>query len=237
MFELGKLDTHRQRRVARSLIEADGDDAFRHTLHERVQEALQDAVAAGEALGGVHSVPPIAVDNAADATFAGFFNALTALESAVSDRVVAPKPRALAAQRAAATLRLRAFPQGVRFLTLSMPLQHEGMTRVMDRLLRDEHCVEAVQTLGLGWLVEHMEGHMAPYGRVVKRVDNRDTAALSKAFHEAFRKLALRTLDHHEGDAAVRARLLGAHERESEAQRSADRSASKRRGKGAKTDG
>ncbi len=118
-----------------------------------------------------------------------------------------------------------------------MPLQYEGMTRAMDRLRRDAACVEAVETLGLGWLVEHMDRHMAPYGRVVKRVDNRDGAALSKAFHEAFRKLALRTLDHHEGDAAARARLLGAHERESEAQRAADRSSRKRRGKSEKTDG
>ncbi len=98
MFELGKLDVHRRRRRGvLSLIEAHGDDALGLTLHERVRDALREAVAAGEALGGVHSVPPIAVDNAADATFAGFFHALTALESAVSDRVVAPTPRALAA--------------------------------------------------------------------------------------------------------------------------------------------
>jgi len=102
---------------------------------------------------------------------------------------------------------------------------------VVDRLRNDAPCADAVTTLRLGWMVDHMEAHLAPYGRVVNRGDTRDTEAASGAFHAAFRTLALRVLDLHEGDADVRARLLGAYERELEARRDDERASRKRRAK------
>lgn len=52
----------------------------------RVREALAEAADAGVALGRAHSVPPIAVDNAADATFAALFNARRAADRASRKR-------------------------------------------------------------------------------------------------------------------------------------------------------
>jgi len=231
MLDLVKLSPNRQRRVFLSLDEVRGDKVFVSALNERVRDALEDVVLRGQELAGSHSLPPLAVDNSTDAAFSGFFALVTAIESAVSDRVVAPAPAATAAKRAASTILLRAFPQGTSFLLRAMPLQHEAMSKVMDRLLRDEPCVEAVKLLGLGWLVEHMGAHMGPYGRVVSRGDSRDAEAVSNAFHGAFRSLALRALDHHEADADIRARLLGAYERELEAQREEERASRKRRDK------
>lgn len=231
MLELVKLGPNRQRRVFLSLDEVRGDKVFVSALNGRVRDALEEVVLRGQELAGTHSVPPIAVDNAADAAFSGFFAIVTAIEGAVNDRVVTPTPAATAAKRAAGAILLRAFPKGTAFLSLAMPLQHEAMKQVIDRLLRDDACVEAVKLLGLGWLVEHMGAHMGPYGRVVSRGDSRDADAASDAFHSAFRTLALRALDHHEADADIRARLLGAYERELDAQREDERASRKRREK------
>ena len=231
MLDLNKLSPNRQRRVFLSLVEVRGDKVFVSALNERVRDALEAVVLQGQELADSHSLPPLAVDNSTDATFSGFFALVSAIESAVSDRVVAPAPAATAAKRAASTLLLRAFPNGTSFLLLAMPLQHEAMAKVMDRLRRDEPCVEAVKLLGLGWLVDHMDAHMGPYGRVVSRGDSRDAEAVSNAFHSAFRSLALRALDHHEDDADIRARLLGAYERELDAQREEERASRKRREK------
>ena len=152
--------------------------------------------------------------------------------------MVSPLPPAQAAKRSAASvLVMRAFPQGSAFLSRSMPLQHEAMTQAMDRLRNDDACVAAIKELGLGWYVDHMEAHMAPYGRAVRASDNRDVDALSTAFHSAFRALAFATLAHHDGDADVRSRLLGAYERELEAQRSDERAARKRREKADASEG
>lgn len=231
MLEMTRLNANRQRRVFLSLAEVRDDKAFVRSLDARVRDGLEGAVLAGQPLGARHSIPPLVVDNSSDAAFAGLFNLAAAVESAVTDRVVEPSAEALAAKRAASTILLRAYPNGVTFLSLSMALQYEGMTQVVDRLRNDATCAEAVKTLRLGWMVDHMEAHLAPYGRVVNRGDTRDTEAASNAFHAAFRTLALRVLDHHEADADIRARLLGAYERELEAQREDERASRKRRAK------
>lgn len=231
MLEMTRLNANRQRRVFLSLAEVRDDKAFVRSLDGRVRDALEGAVTAGQPLGARHSIPPLVVDNSSDAAFAGLYNLVVAVESAVLDRVVDPSPEAVAAKRAASTIVLRAYPDGVSFLSQSMALQYEGMTRVVDRLRNDAPCADAVKTLRLGWMVDHMEAHLAPYGRVVNRGDTRDTEAASGTFHAAFRTLALRVLDQYEGDADVRARLLGAYERELEAQRDDERASRKRRAK------
>lgn len=231
MLDMARLNANRQRRVFLSLVEVQQDKVFVRLLADRVRDALEGAVTAGQPLGARHSLPPLVVDNSTDAVFGGCFTLVTAIESAVTDRVVDPSPEAVAAKRAASTLALRAFPNGTAFLMQSMPLQYEGMTQVVDRLRNDAPCVAAVATLHLGWMVDLMEAHLAPYGRVVNRGDNRDTEAASAAFHAAFRTLAMRALDHHDADADIRSRLLGAYERELEAQREEERGARKRREK------
>lgn len=231
MLEMARLNANRQRRVFLSLQEVREDKAFVRSLDARVREALEGAVLAGQPLAARHSLPPIVVDNSADSAFGGFYAIVTAIDGAVNDRVVEPTPEAVAARRAASTIVLRAFPKGTGFITQSMALQYEGMTQVVDRLRRDEACVDGVKTLGLGWMVDLLEAHLEPYGRIVNRGDTRDAEAASNAFHAAFRTLAMRALDHHEADADIRARLLGAYERELDAQREEDRASRKRREK------
>lgn len=238
MLDLKKITVARQRRVVLSLIEASQDKAFMRSLQDRVREQIDEAIRAGQELGGTHSLPPLAVDNATDAVFSGFVAILTAIEGGMTDKVVSPLPPEQAAKKSAASvLLMRVFPQGSAFISRSMPLQHEAMTKVMDRLRNDDACVAAIKELDLGWYVDHMEAHMAPYGRAVRASDNRDVDALSTAFHSAFRALAFATLAHHDGDADVRSRLLGAYERELEAQRSDERASRKRREKADASEG
>jgi hypothetical protein len=232
MLDLKKITVARQRRVVLTLIEAYEDKAFMRSMHDKVCAALGEAIRAGQELGGTHSLPPMAVDNATDSVFSGFLNLLGAIDTGMTDKVVSPLPPEQAAKKSAASvLVMRAFPQGSAFISRSMPLQHEAMTQVMDRLRNDEACVAAIRELNLGWYVDHMGAHMAPYGRAVRASDNRDVDALSTAFHGAFRALAFATLAHHDGDADVRSRLLGAYERELEAQRADERASRKRREK------
>jgi hypothetical protein len=127
-------------------------------------------------------------------------------------------------------LRQRLFPDGASaFTSETMPLQYDAMSRVMGLLRNDVECVAAVRELGLGYMVDHIEAHLVPYGRAVKTQDGRDVEALGAVFHAAFTKLALAPEAHHAGEAEVRKRLLGAYEAELESQREDERDARARR--------
>jgi hypothetical protein len=230
MFDLTRLVIARQRRVAQSLSEFVKNPKALKGLHADVRKALEHAVETGAALDDAPELPPLLVDNSSDAVFAAFDAWLEATVRGMNDRVVTPLPPDRAAKKAAAaTLRARALPRGTRFLALSMPLQYDAMKKVIDALREDDACVAAIKELDAGFWVDHMEAHLAPYGRAVKTLDGRDVDALGEAFHKAFHKLCLATLTHHDGDAGVRKGLLGAYETELEAQREDERAARKRR--------
>lgn len=233
MFELVRLVIARQRRLLGALQEADADKSFVKQLAEPVREALQEAVRAGEPLDDDHAVPPFVVDNSADAAIGGFHTIVVGIDKALSDRLIKPLPPERAKKKAAARdILQRAFPNGTGFLGDAMPLQYTAMKKLV-KTLRAKPCADAVAVLGLGYLVDHIEDHLAPYGRAVKTRDNRDLEEVGAAFHEAYTALALLATAHHAGDDEVKKRLLNPYRTQLSDQRQDDRAARARSAKNA----
>ncbi len=224
MLNLPRLPLVRQRRVAQSLTDLLADKDSTKPFHASVKASLGAAAAIGLRLDAGRELPPFVLDNTTDTVFLGFDNVISAIERGMDDRVVKPLPSVQAKKKAAAsTIRLKAIPDGMPFLSLSMPLQYDAMRSVMDLLEKDEGCVAAVEELDLGYFVAHMSAHLAPYGRAVKSADGRDLEGEGDAFHAAFLKLAVQTSAFHADDKAIHKQILGAYETELEAQREEDR--------------
>lgn len=225
MFELVRLVIARQRRLLGALREAEADKSFVKQLAEPVREALQGAVRAGEPLDDDHAVPPFVIDNSADAAIGGFHTIVVGIEKGLSDRLIKPLPPERAKKKAAARdILQRAFPNGTGFLGEAMSLQYTAMEKLV-KTLRAKQCADAVAALGLGYLVDHIEDHLAPYGRAVKTRDNRDLEEIGTAFHEAYTTLALLVTAHHAGDDDVKKRLLNPYRKQLSDQRQDERAA------------
>ena len=147
------------------------------------------------------------------------------IEKALSDRLIKPLPPDRAKKKAAASeVVQRAFPVGTGFLSEAMPLQYTAMEKLM-KTLRGDPCSDAVAALGLGYLVDHIEDHLAPYGRAVKTRDNRDLEEVGAAFHDGYTKLALAVTVHHADDEEVKKRLLNPYRKQLSDQRNEERAA------------
>jgi hypothetical protein len=224
MLDVTRLPIVRQRRVAQSLIDLSTDKNTLKSLDVKVKDALGVAVTVGRRLDAGRELPALVLDNTTDTVFAAFDTTVDAIERGMDDRVVKPLPAIQAKKKAAAsTIRLKAIPDGMPFLSLSMPLQYDAMRTVMDLLEKDAECVAAVKELDLAYFVEHMAAHLAPYGRAVKTADGRDLEAEGDAFHAAFVKLAVQASAQHAEDDAVRKQILGAYEKELLAHREDER--------------
>lgn len=224
MINLPRLPIVRQRRVAQSLTDLHANKNATKAFHAKVKDALDIAVTAGGRLDSDRELPVLVLDNTTDTVYSAFDGAIYAIERGMDDRVIKPLPPPQAKKKAAAsTIRLKVIPDGMPFLSLSMPLQYDAMRTVIDRLEKDPECVAAVDELGLDYFVAHMAAHLAPYGRAVKTADGRDLEAEGDAFHAAFVKLAVQASAQHADDAAVRKQIFGAYETELEAQREEDR--------------
>ena len=224
MLDLQRLIIVRQRRLSQSLAETSRDKAFVKTLAPEVRSALTDTVTAGSALDSEHVLPPLLVDNSTDTVFGAFDAFLGSIVRGMTDRVIAPLPAPQAKKKAAAAfLRQRVFPQGVEFLSRSMPLQYDAMVNVIATLRDDAECVAAVKELDAGYFVDHMEAHLAPYGRAVRTTDDRDMEAAGAAFHAAYVTLVVKSTAHHAGTAAIETRLWNPYQHEIAAQREDER--------------
>jgi len=224
MLDLQRLIIPRQRRLALSLTQSVQDKVFVKSLAPDVRSSLTEAVKAGEGLDTNHVLPPLLVDGSADTVFAAFDGLLASIVRGMTDRVIAPLPPPQAKKKAAAAhLRQRAFPNGVDFLSRSMPLQYDAMVTVIGTLRDDAECAAAVKELDAGYFVDHMEAHLAPYGRAVRTTDDRDLEAVGAAFHTAYVDLVVKTTALHGGAAAIRARLFNPYETEVAAQREEER--------------
>lgn len=229
---LPRLPMARQRRVAGALLDALNDPDFMRRLAPPVREALAEAWAAGEDLGLGHSLPPLVVDAAGDAAFAGFEGVLSAIVRATSGKVVNLPPEETVRKRAAAARLLqRVFPRGIDFLSQSMSLQYTAMVKIIDTLRKDAECSAAVAELQLGWLVDHMEAHLAPYERAVMTTDARDPEAESAKFHAAYTNLVVQAAAHHPVDEWIAQKIKGAYETQLKAHRKERRSARARQRK------
>lgn len=224
MLDLQRLIIVRQRRLSQSLAETAEDKAFVKTLATEVRTALTETVTAGEALDSDHVLPPLLVDNSTDTVFGAFDAFVASIVRGMTDRVIAPLPAPQAKKKAAAAhVRQRAFPHGVEFLSRSMPLQYDAMAKVIATLREDPACVAAVNELGAGYFVDHMEAHLAPYGRAVRTTDDRDMEAVGAAFHAAYVRLVVKITAYHADAATIEMRLCNPYQHELAAQREEER--------------
>jgi hypothetical protein len=220
MLELPRLTIIRQRRLAQALEASRQDAAFVKTLAPPVVTALAAVVAAGTEIDVDHVLPPLLVDTTTDAVFAAFESYLGAIVRGMSDKVIAPLPADRAAKKAAASLLLeRVYPDGVAFLARAMPLQYDAMAKVVDLLRKDAGCIAAVKELGAEFFVDHMEAHLAPYGRAVKTTDDRDLEAAGGVFHAAYVALVVQIEANHGADEAIKKVLWNPYQTELDDQR------------------
>jgi hypothetical protein len=220
MLELQRLTIIRQRRLAQALEAAQQDAAFVKTLAKPAAAALAAVVVAGVDIDVDHALPPLLVDNTTDSVFGSFEGFLKAIVRGMSDKVIAPLPSDRAAKKAAASLLLgRAYPDGVAFLSRAMPLQYDAMAKLVDLLRKDPACVAAVKELAAEFFVDHLEAHLAPYGRAVKTTDDRDLEAAGGVFHEAYVGLVVQIEANHAGDDDIKERLWNPYQTELDDQR------------------
>ncbi len=229
MLELPRLTMQRQRRVYLALLDLLADKIATKPMHADVRASLAKTVDLGAGLSVDRELPPLVLDNTADAVIGAFDDLLESVERLLNDRVVRPLTEEQTQMKnAATTVRQFAFAEGTDYLVASMPLQYKGMRATADALQNNKTCAAAVKTLHLGWAVDHLIAHLAPYGRAVKAADGRDLEAVSDAFHAALEDLAVKTTAHHGADKAIRSQLLGAYETELAAQREDERATRKR---------
>lgn len=229
MFTLPRLTVRRQRRVASDIDKAVDDKAFVKSLHADVRPVFERAVEAGRRLDAGRELPPLLLDKTTDGVFGAFQHVAENIYEGMDDRVVPLTPDRIKKKAAANAILTRALPSGLGYLSQSMSLQYEDMRGIVDHLHDDAECVAAVGELHLGYFVDHMNAHLAPYGRAVKTADGRDLEAESDAFHALFTDLAVKVTANYAADAPVRNALLGAYETELEAQRAEEREARRRR--------
>lgn len=229
MINLPRIPIVRQRRVAMSLTDLLADKNATKPLHAEVKATLGETVSIGARLDAGRELPPLVLDKGTDTVFFSFDKVIEGIERGMDDRVISPLQPVLAKKKAAAsTIRLKVIPDGMPFLSSSMPLQYDGMRAVMDLLEKDAECKAAVEELGLEYFVSHMSAHLAPYGRAVKSADHRDLEAESDDFHASFLKLAVQTMAHHANDGAVHKQIFAAYETELAAHREEERAARQR---------
>lgn len=226
-FDLPRLIVARQQRVLQALRELSEDKALVKALHPDARDRLLQCIAAGAPLDLAHALPPLLLDNTTDSVVGALLRVVTAIEDGLDDRIVPLDPKKAARRDAARLVHQRAFPIGVPFLSDTMPLQYRAMRTLADTLGAAD-CVKAVATLGLEYLVEHFEAHLAPYGRAVKTTDNRDVEADSDRFHAALVALAMQVTVHH-GGTPIEKQLMAAYDTELEAQRTEEREARRAR--------
>lgn len=97
------------------------------------------------------------------------------------------------------------------------------MAKVIATLRDDPECVAAVKELDASYFVDHMEAHLAPYGRAVRTTDDRDMGAVGAAFHAAYVGLVVKSTAHHAGAAEIEKRLYNPYQHEIAAQREEER--------------
>lgn len=224
MIDLTRLPISRMARVWHALSDNQSDGKLLKSLAPQVKNSLAAAVSAGESLSAGRELPALVLDNTTDTVFYGFRDVVGCILKGMDDRVI-PLPKAQATKKAAATtLQLRALSDEMAYLSDSMPLQYAAMRKLMDTLEGDKECAAAVSELGLGYFVEHMNAHLAPYGRAVKSADGRDLEKQGDLFHEAFTQLVIDVHSHHRGDKELQQTILGAYQTELAAHREDNRS-------------
>ncbi len=233
LFSFTRLTVERQRRVGEAvapLLKPKGKGKVGPGVPVATRAA--EFASAHDALAGVSLLPKLAVDNAADRTYAGAFNTLNGIVQTFSDPLV---PLADGAQRrldAARGLSALAFPAGVRFLSKPMGTQYEAMRGVV-RALRSEKATADVKALGFGDTVAHLEATLAPYGVAVTSADGADVEKLSDAWHLAFSNLAAALIGSLSESDPRRAGVLGAYQKELDAQSEVIAARTRRRKKAA----
>lgn len=237
LFELQRLPIPRQRRVFRALDEAQSDKAFVKTLQADTRAALEAAVAAGAPLDSVMEQSPLVVDSTTDSMLSAFESYLLDIERLTVDRVARLSDVATEKRADAISLRELAFPRGAAaILDLSMSDQLKVMNDIVEALNTDKTALGCIKRLGVEWIVERIVAHLEPYARAVRSSDGRALSNDSEAFHTALSRLAVKAAAHHEGDAEIEKRLLGAYQVELAAHQQDEREGRKRAAEKKKAD-
>lgn len=229
-MELTRLPIARQRRVGIAIREMLADKAPNKSSAMPAPVKAAATVVEGliDRLDPGYELPVLLLDKATDSVYYGFRAVVEGIEQCLDSRIVKELSKdQLKKKVAATTLAQRALADDMGYLAAAMSLQYTGMLALVDKLNGDTQCKGAVEELGLGYLVEHMEAHLAPYGRAVKAADGRDMEAESAAFHEAFEDLLVAARAHAGKSSDLYKKLRESYDFELEAHRK-DRAARRR---------
>jgi hypothetical protein len=218
LFSITRLTVERQRRVGElivPLVKPAKPKAAKPT--DAVSARAEEFIRAHEALAGVSLLPKLTIDNVTDRTFAGAFKTLEGVVQTFTEPLKPLTPSAQKKFDAARSLRASAFPAGIGFLSKPMGLQFNAMRDVV-RALRSDETAADVKTLGFGDAVDQLEATLGPYGVAVTSPDGADVEKLSEAWHAAFSNLVAALVGSHAPDHSLREGVLGAYQKELDAQ-------------------
>jgi hypothetical protein len=122
LFSITRLTVERQRSVGATIAALLKPSSTRAKLPATIADSAAEFSAAADALAGVTKLPKLAVDNAADRSYAGAFSSLKSIVQTFSVTLVPLNPIALRRRDAAQALLDLAFPKNVVFLKRSMDL-------------------------------------------------------------------------------------------------------------------
>ena len=215
MMDLRRLPISRQRAAGEGLRHRLGElsPQEREQLDPEVMTSAKSVLELTTALSEPTGVSKLAVDNAADQVTASFHTILGAVANGLNDTIVPLNDEARARKAAAQTVITHAFTQGTSFLRQDMTLEYAALRQLV-RTLQESEVNEAVNVLGLGYFVAHIEAHLRPYGVAAGNVGLSTTEEASDAWHEAFEYLVIDARKAYRNDPERRAIFLADYEKE-----------------------
>lgn len=215
MMKLRRLPVGRQRAAGEGLRhrleKLSAED--RAKLDTGVMASANRVIAKSDTLTVTGGAAKLTVDNAGDQVTSGLHTIVEAVDNGLTDAVVPLSDEARARKAAAQLVLRRAFPLGTRFLRDDMTLQYAAMRKVVSTL-HEADVKEAIDVLGLGYYVRHIEAHLEPYGVAAGGVGQSPAEKASDEWHEAFEDLVIDVRKVYRGDAAKQALFLSDYEKE-----------------------
>jgi hypothetical protein len=221
MFTLPRLPEERQRNVGTAL-----EEHFK-TKPKYTEEVTQSALAvigATPALGVSDNMPMFTIDVATDSVLSSIYRIEQAVQKGLVATVVPLGPKQQKLLEAAVLIDGAWFPNGIGFIRDSVGIQNAAMISIRKTLTSKEQgpaIKAAVETLGIGPLVDHFLLHAGLYskklglaGETAEEVDDSGAEPRdpSDVWHDLYVQFAIDVSSAYKKDAATRKTLLGPYD-------------------------
>ncbi len=229
MLGLSRIPIERQRNVGAALA-----DIFKSKTPYKadVVSRAKEVIAATSALAETGGPSMFAVDRATDSVVTAIYRMLDAWEKGLTDAVLPLTAEQQAALAAVDVLQTAWFSNGIDFIHEVVGLQHDALAAIR-KTFAEQPIKQAVQTLGLGPMVERLSSHTALYSKTLGLSADSEAEAsgssAGQAWHDAYVLFTATVMTAYADDAEARKVLLGSYEKQLQEHRAAMQKERRRR--------